>query len=194
MWTHIAGAVMALAGMAIVPFAVPEHSAKRIVAFVVYLLALFCMYLASSCYHGVRSPELKAALRKFDHAAIYLLIAGTYTPVMLIAVGGSLGAAILAAVWIAGLAGICLKCFSKRGFGRWSLVLYLVMGWLGIIAVRQMMAGMGALSFGLLLGGGVVYSAGAFFYSLDRPYCHAVWHLFVLGGSTLQYFAVLLLP
>lgn len=93
-----------------------------------------------------------------------------------------------------GLAGIVIKCFSRHRFGRWSLILYLAMGWLGIIAVRQMFAGMGALSFGLLLAGGVVYSLGAFFYASGRPYCHAAWHLFVLGGSTLHYFAVLLLP
>ena len=192
--THAAGAVLALGGMALVPFVVPEHGVRRVAAFAVYLLALFGMYLASSCYHAARTPERKALLLRFDHAAIYLLIAGTYTPVMLLAVGGSLGIAILAAVWMIGLAGIVIKCFSRHRFGRWSLILYLAMGWLGIIAVRQMFAGMGALSFGLLLAGGVVYSLGAFFYASGRPYCHAAWHLFVLGGSTLHYFAVLLLP
>ena len=104
--THAAGAVLALGGMALVPFVVPEHGVRRVAAFAVYLLALFGMYLASSCYHAARTPERKALLRRFDHAAIYLLIAGTYTPVMLLAVGGSLGIAIFAAVWMIGLAGI----------------------------------------------------------------------------------------
>jgi hemolysin III len=193
MWIHIAGAAMAVAGMVIVSLSVPEFDLKRIVAFSVYLAALFLMYLASSCYHGTHSPKRKAAWRKLDHAAIYLLIAGTYTPIMLIALDNYLGMTILAVVWVVGLCGIYLKCFSKYSYGRWSLGFYLVMGWLCVVAFKAMIEGMGMYSFGLLLSGGVLYSIGAIFYRIDRPYYHAVWHLFVLGGSTLQYFALLLL-
>ena len=194
--THFIAMILALcAASPLLIKAAQEPGSSHVLALTVFITSMILLYAASTIYHTLDiSPKINRMLRKADHMMIFILIAGTYTPVMLLAVGGSLGIAILAAVWMIGLAGIVIKCFSRHRFGRWSLILYLAMGWLGIIAVRQMFAGMGALSFGLLLAGGVVYSLGAFFYASGRPYCHAAWHLFVLGGSTLHYFAVLLLP
>lgn len=189
--THGAGALLGIAGLAILLRAAWPLGAGYVAGYAVYGGCLVAMYLASTCYHAVWGERLKQFCRRLDHCAIYLLIAGTYTPVMTVAIGGTLGGWLLGIVWLLAAVGIAFKCCAMRRFNRLSLVLYLTMGWLGIIAVKSLIAGMPPLALGLLVAGGVVYTLGVAFYVQDRPYCHAIWHLFVLGGSILQFFAVL---
>lgn len=151
------------------------------------------MYLASSLYHAAANERQKRLLRRADHCSIYLLIAGTYTPLMLLAVGGNWGRWMLIAVWLLALIGIAVKCFSVTKFKKISLVLYLIMGWLCLLCIRQIFAGLSTPAIVLLITGGVFYTVGILFYINHRPYAHAVWHLFVLGGTISHFFMVWLL-
>ena len=195
--THAAGAVLALGGMALVPFVVPEHGVRRVAAFAVYLLALFGMYLASSCYHAARTPERKALLRRFDHAAIYLLIAGTYTPLLLTLLPRPNNLVFTAAMWAVAAAGILMKMFWL-GAPRWlSTTLYILMGW----AIAVDLPAVGALPLPgivLLVAGGLAYTVGGVIYMVKRPNLskrfgfHEIFHLFVIAGSVCHYLMVLL--
>ena len=190
-WTHAAGAVIALAGVIDAFFIAPPSGVAGTAGYLVYGVSLVLMYLASACYHGVSEPSRRTLLRRFDHAAIYLLIAGTYTPVLLLAVGGRLGAWLLAAIWSLAAAGIAMTVLAMGKYPKISLTLYLVMGWLCLPVLKTIIAGMSATAFAFLLGGGVAYTLGVIFYVQKRPFSHAIWHLFVLAGSILQFFSVI---
>jgi hemolysin III len=192
--THGLGAAASIAGLAVlVVAAATRGDAWHVVSVSIFGATLVMLYAASTLYHGLPLGRAKAVFRVLDHSAIYLLIAGTYTPFALVSLRGPWGWSLLGVIWGCAVAGIVLR----TTFGvRWPIalvVLYVAMGWAGIVAVRPMIAAMPGRGLALVALGGIAYTLGIVFYSWRRlPYHHAVWHLFVLAGSALHYFAVLL--
>ena len=156
-------------------------------------LSAFMMFTTSVLYHAARNPRARLVLRRLDHAAIYLLIAGTYTPFTLGVLRGAWGWSIAGVVWGLAVLGILFKTTSLGfRFHRASVVLYLVMGWLVIVAIKPMLRALDPFEMGWLVAGGLCYTAGVAFYVWkSRPYTHAVWHLFVLAGVACHFVAVL---
>jgi hemolysin III len=191
--THGIGLVLSIAGFAVLlVLAILKGTAWHIVACSIYGATLICLYAASTVYHAVISPRLKRALRVLDHSAIYLLIAGTYTPFLLLNLRGAWGWSLLVVVWGLALAGIVSKFWFVGRFPFLSTAVYIAMGWLVIIAAKPVLAHVPSVTLLWLLAGGLSYSAGVVFYAWKGlPYNHAVWHVFVLIGSTCHYFAVL---
>ncbi len=192
--THGLGIVLSIAGL-IAMLAVSQRSgdARHIVASIVYGVTLILLYLASTLYHGIPSPSAKRMLKVLDHSAIYLLIAGTYTPFTLISLRGPWGWTLFGLVWGMALLGITLKVAAISRFRWLSIVLYLCMGWLVVVALRPLAEAVAPAGVRLLFLGGLSYTFGVVFYIWRRlPYHHAVWHLFVLAGSVFHFFAVLL--
>ena len=192
-WTHAAGAVIALAGVVGAFFIAPPSGVAGTAGYLVYGVSLVLMYLASACYHGVSEPSRRALLRRFDHAAIYLLIAGTYTPFLLVGLNSPLAKGLMIVIWSLALLGILFKLTIAHRFKILSLVTYLTMGWLSLIVVYQLAVKLAVGGVTLLAVGGVVYSLGVIFYVCKRiPYNHAIWHGFVLGGSVCHFLAIYL--
>lgn len=192
--SHGIGLLLSIAGLVLlVDLALVRGGGVRLVtACGVFGLTLILLYLTSTLYHGVRDPRAKRILRVLDHSAIYLLIAGTYTPFTLISLGGAWGWSLFGIVWSLAILGILLKVFAM-GRLRWlSIVLYLGMGWLAIVALDPMIKALGPEGMWLVFLGGMAYTSGVAFYVWRRPYCHAIWHAFVLAGSILHFLAVLL--
>lgn len=188
--THAAGILIVLGGVAALIISILPSGLLNLTAMSIYGISLLSMYAASTAYHGVRSDSRKIFFRKFDHCAIYILIAGTYTPLMLIAVRNLTGFILLAVIWGLAIAGIILKCFTLRSFYGLSLILYCVMGWLCMCCIKSLINGMSPLALGLLIAGGIVYTLGIIFYLINRPYSHTIWHIFVLLASSLHYLAI----
>ena len=164
-----------------------------IAACLVYGFSLIVLYAASTIYHGTTSPELKNALRLVDHCCIYLLIAGTYTPFASVIIDDTIGRSVLAAIWFFAIGGILLKLLFRDRFQALSVILYLVMGWLGVLAIQPMLETLGVVPVILAIAGGVLYSLGVIFYALHRmPHNHAVFHVFVLAGSILHFVAIVM--
>jgi hemolysin III len=191
--THGIGLVLSLTGFVILLIlAVTHGSAWHIVSCAIYGATLVCLYSASTLYHGIPSPRLKRALKIFDHSAIYLLIAGTYTPFLLVNLRGGWGWSLFGIVWGLALAGILLKFWFVDHFQILSTTVYLLMGWLAVIAVRPLLVMVPTAGLLWLLAGGLFYTIGVVFYAWKRiPYNHVIWHVFVMAGSTCHYFAVL---
>lgn len=192
--SHLVGAALALIGTALlVTLAGVTGGATRILSFSVYGLTLFLMYLSSTLYHGLRG-RAKAVFQVLDHHAIYLLIAGTYTPFCLVALGGSTGWWLFGAVWGLALFGMLLDTLRGHGGGLASVIIYLSMGWLILFALDPIVAALSPAGFRLLMAGGIFYTVGVIFYALDQVWSwgHGVWHLFVLAGSVSHYFCILL--
>lgn len=189
--THAAGALVAVAGLVLLGILAGRAGWLPLTAAMIYGGTLLAMYLSSTVYHAVCDDRWKLFFRRMDHCAIYLLIAGTYTPLMLLAVGGWKGWTLLSVTWGLAVAGIAVKCVSMKSFYGLSLVLYLGMGWLCVLIVRTLIAGMTTAGFAFLVAGGLLYSFGVIFYLINRPYSHTVWHLFVMGGSFMHYLMVL---
>ena len=190
--THGLGLVLSVAGLAVlVTFAALRDDAWTVIGCAVFGASLVLLYGASTCYHLLRPPRWKSALRVADHAAIFLLIAGSYTPFLLVSLRGPWGWSLFGVVWAIAVAGIVLKLFYTGRFRLLSTILYLFMGWIVLIAVKPLVQALPRSSVILLFAGGAAYSAGTLFYMWKRlPYHHAVWHLFVLGGSAAQFIAV----
>jgi hemolysin III len=191
--THGFGALLALWGLVVMVLAAARDGDPwRIVAAAVYCASLFLLYLISALYHGLPPSRVKNAFRVLDHSAIYLLIAGTYTPFTLVTLRGGWGWSLFGVVWGLALAGVAQETLFRRRF-RWiSLALYLLMGWLVVIAARPLAARLPSAGLWLLVAGGAAYSGGIYFYLSRRvSYHHAIWHLFVLAGSACHYFAIL---
>lgn len=188
--THGAGFIIVIIGIAALWSVAAIRGLVPLIATLIYGLSLMAVYAASTAYHAAKSEKPKLLLRKFDHSAIFLLIAGTYTPMMMLAVGGKTGYWILAVEWICAAIGITVKCFTTNKFHGLSLVLYCIMGWMCLICIKTLLAGMSAPGFILLFAGGVFYTLGIIPYAMKRQYSHAIWHFFVLCGSTLQFLAV----
>lgn len=191
--THGVGLVMSLiAAPVLIVAAAATDDPWRIVAVSIYAATLILLYAASTIYHSVRSLPLKAAMQRVDHAAIYLLIAGTYTPFMLISLRGPWGWSIFGVVWGLAVIGVILKGAYGARLPAVSTWLYLAMGWLIVVAIRPMSMHVAPMGMRWLALGGLLYTGGVVFYVWERVrYSHAVWHLFVLGGSLAHFVAVL---
>ena len=158
----------------------------------IYSVTLMFLYLSSTLYHSLTPKKAKNLFRKFDHCSIFLLIAGTYTPFTLVTLKGAFGWTIFGIIWGFTVLGVTLNAISIEKFKRFSMVCYIAMGWLIIIAIKPMAVAIGFNAMLLLVLGGVAYTIGAIFYKMKNVlYMHGVWHLFVLAGSILQYFSIL---
>ncbi len=189
--THGIGAALSVAGLVVL--IVLAGDTWRIVSFSIYGGSMIAVYLASTMYHSFQRPRVKAVLRILDHASIYLLIAGTYTPFLLISMRGVWGWALLITVWGLALLGVVSKTVFARHFRNPSTWLYILMGWLSLVGLKQALAAIPGGGLALIAAGGVIYTVGVIFYAWRKlPYNHAIWHLFVLGGSVCHYLAVLL--
>lgn len=191
--SHLLGAALAVAGLvSLLVLASREGDAWKIVSFAVYGSTLFLLYLCSTLYHSVRG-RAKDVLRKLDHASIYLLIAGSYTPFALVTLRGAWGWSLFGVVWALALLGIVQELAWGRGRRIASLAIYLLMGWLALIAAAPLARALGVAGLSWLLAGGLFYTVGVAFYALSdrwRP-AHGIWHLFVLSGSGAHFAAVL---
>lgn len=191
--SHGFGAVLALGGaIPLVVRAAMSGSAKAVFSLAAYGISLVVLYTASTVYHAVKRPSLKAVLRVMDHCSIFLLILGTYIPMSLLVVGGRTGWMLFLTNTTLAVIGITLNAIDLKRFDRVSLALYALMGWLVVAALRAIVAALPPLGLGLLVSGGVAYTAGIVFYKSQRHYMHFVWHLFVLAGSILQYACIAL--
>lgn len=189
---HGVGIVLSIVGLAtLAAFAARAGDPRHLASVCVYGATLILLYTASTLYHSVPGERVKPVLRLLDHAAIFLLIAGTYTPLTLITLHGAWGWSLFAIVWTLAFAGIALELRRVRHRGVMA-ALYVGMGWVGVVAIKPLMASLPAGGLWLLFGGGIAYTLGVPFYLWKRlPYNHALWHAFVLLGSVLQFFAVL---
>ena len=190
--THGVGTVLSMVGLALlVVHAARGHDPLRIASFTIYGTSLVLLHLASTLYHGLRPPRVKRIFRVIDHCSIYLLIAGTYTPFLLIALHDTQGFMLLGVVWGLALMGIIFQIALSGWFGKLSVLTYIGMGWLVVIVFRKLLVSLPIGGFLLLLGGGLSYLVGIIFYGWKNlPYHHAIWHLFVLGGSACHFFAI----
>lgn len=190
--THGLGAVLSLVGGAgLIVLAARGGDPWQIVSAAVFSAALLLLYTASTVYHAVRRQPVKARLEILDHAAIYLLIAGTYTPFTLVGLRGPWGWSLFGVIWGLALIGVVAKLFLTGRFSRLSTLTYIAMGWLVVVAIAPALRALPASALIWLLLGGLLYTAGTFFFHQDRlPYAHAIWHLFVLAGSACHVAAV----
>ncbi len=191
--THGIGLVLSVSGFVVLlVLAIVHGTGWHIVGCAIYGSTLICLYTASTLYHGIYSPRLKRALRIFDQSAIYLLIAGTYTPFLLVNLRGGWGWSLLGILWGCAMAGIIFKLWFVEHFKVTSTVLYLAMGWLAVVAIKPLLTHVSAVGLGWLVVGGIMYTIGVVFYASRRiPYSHAVWHILVMAGSFCHYLAVL---
>lgn len=192
--SHGAGAVLSVVGWAVLStLAVIHGTVWHIVGCTVYGATLVLAYLASALYHGLPLSRAKVVFQSLDHWAIYLLIAGTYTPFTLVNLRGPWGWSLFGIVWGLALLGIFSRATVLNRYPAIAVAFYIAMGWVAVVAVKPILAAIPIGCLILLLIGGVAYTAGVIFYAWERlPYNHAVWHFFVLAGSAFQFFAVLL--
>jgi hemolysin III len=190
--THGLGAVLAIAGLVLlIVLAVINGSTLQVVSFTVFGATMVMLYLASTLYHSIPHQRAKVFFRKVDHMSIFLLIAGTYTPFCL-SLHNWIGWTMFGLIWGCALVGIVLKAFFTGKKELLSTILYVVMGWLGILIFKQLYDTIPFSSFVFLVLGGVFYTAGTFFFIKDKTrYFHSIWHLFVLAGSTAHFFSVI---
>jgi hemolysin III len=193
-FTHLVGSVFAVVGFAgLLVTAIPTGDPWKITSFVVYGAALVALYLISTLYHGVTGRP-KRIFRKLDHTSIYVLIAGTYTPFALVSLRGPSGYVLFGVVWTLAAVGIVQEFLVRRRIRAVSVSLYLLMGWLALAVFVPLRQAIGSSGMTWLFAGGILYTMGVFFYLVDEKYAHShgIFHLFVLGGSVLHFFAVLL--
>jgi hemolysin III len=191
--THGAGAVASLVGGAVLlAIAALGGDAWKVAASAVFGTTLVLLYTASTLYHAATRPVLKARLKVLDHCAIYLLIAGSYTPFTLIGLRGGWGWSLFGVIWGLAVAGTIFKLFFTGRFPRLSTTIYVAMGWLAVVAAGPMLHRLPPSTLAWMVAGGLTYTAGTVFYHNRRiPYAHAIWHLFVIGGSACHFAAVL---
>ncbi len=187
--THAVGVLLSLVGaLVLLVAAVGSGDGWQITSAVVYSVTLILLYVSSTVYHG---SNRRATLQKFDHAAIFLLIAGSYTPFVLVTLRGPWGWSLFGVVWGLAVVGVILKFWYAGRFKLASTLIYLGMGWLVLIAIKPLLVALPEAGFSWLVAGGACYSVGTVFYLWKRlPYQHAIWHLWVLGGSSAQWIAV----
>lgn len=190
--THGIGVLLAIGGGAVLISLLVIHAgAREIISATVFVLTLVLLYSASTLYHLARDPVRKARLKVLDHCAIFLLIAGTYTPFTVAAMRGGWGWSLFGVIWGLALFGILLKLFFTGRYRLLSTATYIGMGWLIVIAFAPLSEALTPSALAWLIAGGVLYTAGTLFYHAHRlPYSHAIWHLFVLGGSICHFSAV----
>jgi hemolysin III len=190
--THGAGAVLALIGFAtLVALALSTDATQTaLISVAIYGSTLVLLYSASTLYHAVRGPRAREICRLMDHGAIFLLIAGTYTPFALISLNGPFGWALFVVIWSLAIAGILLRVWLRSRSARFFVPLYIAMGWLMIVAVGDLMVSVDQGMLWLVVGG-LSYMSGLIFFAWrSLPYNHAVWHVFVLGGSACHFVAI----
>ncbi|MFT5730043.1 MAG: hemolysin III [Desulforhopalus sp.] len=190
--THLVGSLAALTGLIVlIVTASRQGDVLPIISVSIYGITLALLYITSTLYHSLQG-NAKIVFQKLDHLAIYLLIAGTYTPFALISLGKVLGWVIFGVVWGLAVLGIILELSLKRSNRLIPLIIYLTMGWLIIVAIKPFIQALGMTGFGWVLLGGLSYTFGVIFYVYDEKYLHfhGIWHLFVLAGSSFQYFAI----
>jgi len=190
--THGIGAVLGITALVLlVIMALTQQDSMRLVAAITYGSSLILLYMASTLYHSIPGRRAKQFFQKLDHAAIYVLIAGTYTPVLLISMKGTWGYTLMAIVWSIAVFGVCFKFFFHDRFEKLSLFSYIAMGWIVVFAASELIIKVPTGGLLFLLAGGLAYTLGTIFYANDRiPYNHAIWHLFVLAGSVLHFVAI----
>jgi hemolysin III len=191
--SHLIGAALALAGLVVlVVYASLQGDPWKIVSFSIYGASLFMLYTLSTLYHSLRG-RAKQIFRKLDHVAIYLLIAGSYTPFTLVTLRGTWGWTLFVIIWVLAISGIIVDSLHKEGSRAIQMVIYLLMGWLILTAMYPLIQALPKGGLVLLVLGGVFYTSGIIFYALDgrMTHAHGIWHLFVLAGSISHYLAVL---
>jgi len=192
--THGLGIALSVAGLVVLVVLASLHTTVwHIVSFSIFGASLVLLYTASTLYHSFRSPRVKQVLHIIDHSSIYLLIAGSYTPFVLVTLRGAWGWSLFGVVWGIALAGIVLKTFFTGRYKMASTILYLLMGWMIVVAIKPLAHAVPVGGIVWLAAGGLAYTIGAVIYMWKTiPYHHAIWHLFVLAGSICHYFSVLL--
>lgn len=195
--THLVGTVLSFMGLgSLITVAVQQQDLLLFIGFITFGLTLVMLYSVSTLYHSFESPLLKRVFQQLDHVAIYLLIAGTYTPFMLVTLIDSNGLWILAAVWGLAIIGIALELNVKNRIETLQIVIYLIMGWLVIIDFSALKAVLPKAGVYWLTAGGIAYTVGVIFYVLDHRnllrHSHGIWHLFVLAGSFFHFMAIIL--
>lgn len=192
--THGAGVILSIAGLSWMLYvSIAAADPWRIVASAIYGTTLIALFLASTVYHSMYLSRHREIFKLFDHCAIYLLIAGTYTPFLLVAMRSDTGWWLFGTIWALATAGIIKKLWFRHRFPRFALASYLAMGWLIVVAAPQLAAAIGSHGMAWLVAGGISYSVGAIFYTMNRmPFNHAVWHVFVLAGGVCHFMSVVL--
>lgn len=192
--THGIGTVLSVAALVLlVVFASLKGTAWHVVSFSIYGTTMLLLYLNSTLVHSLREGKAKDLFEFFDHSSIYLFIAGTYTPFLLVAIRGPLGWSLFGIVWGVALFGVAFKAFFVKKFLFMSTIFYIAMGWLIVIAWNPLSAAVAGGGMALLMTGGILYTLGTVFYVWRGfPFHHAVWHVFVLAGSVTHFFAVLI--
>lgn len=185
-FTHSLGALISIYGIYIL--VINSKNTVQAVSTAIFGAALFLLFQSSACYHGVTNKTAKKVCQKIDHSAIYILIAGTYTPVLLLTVNAPFSLILVSMVWILAIVGIVFSCTTLKS-KRLSTAIYLLMGWLSVFFVYNLWM-TSHLSVWLMLGGGICYSLGCVFYLMRLRYMHSVWHLFVIAGAVMHYFAI----
>ncbi|KRM57123.1 hemolysin III-like protein [Secundilactobacillus malefermentans DSM 5705 = KCTC 3548] len=192
--THGLGVGLSIAALVLLVIkAVDSGNSVKIWAFSIYGAILILFYLASTLFHSLIFTKASHVFQIFDHSAIYLLIAGTYTPYCLVVIKGTLGIVILSIIWLMAICGIIYKCLWLGKFQTLSTIIYVVMGWMCVMGFKALYQGLGPIGFYLLVGGGVAFTLGAVLYSFKAiRYGHVIWHLFVLLGTILMFFSIYL--
>ncbi|MBE4574960.1 hemolysin III family protein [Vibrio navarrensis] len=193
--THALGMVFGIVGLILLLLKAAEHNADTltITSMAVYGASIIVLFLASTLYHAIPSPQAKRWLKTFDHSAIYLLIAGSYTPFLLVSLRTPLAIGLMIVIWSIALLGIIMKVAFVYRFKRFSLISYLLMGWLSLAVIYQLAITLDVGGLTLLACGGVIYSLGVIFYVAKRiPFNHAIWHCFVLAGCVCHFLAIYL--
>ncbi len=191
--SHGIGLVFGVVGLVLLLMQATDNHAGplAITSYSLYGGSMILLFLASTLYHAIPHPRAKPWLKKFDHCAIYLLIAGTYTPFLLVGLDSPLARGLMVVIWGLALLGILFKLTIAHRFKVLSLVTYLAMGWLSLVVIYELAVRLSAGGLILLAAGGIVYSLGVIFYVCRRiPYNHAIWHGFVLGGSLCHFLAI----
>lgn len=193
--SHGVGALLSIAGTAVLTvFAALYNDAWAVVSCALFGGSLIVLYTMSTLYHAITNDRAKTFFRIMDHNTIFFLIAGTYTPITLVPLRGALGWVLFGIVWGAAILGIVFNSIDLEKFRKPSIVCYIMMGWVIIIAVKPMLENVNALSLWFLLIGGIFYTVGVIFYTKKNiKYFHSVWHLFTVAGSVFHYFSVLLM-
>lgn len=190
--THGLGTAAAIVALTLmIVKALPALSGWQMAGIAVYGGSMISLFLSSTLYHSLTHPPTKAVLKRFDHSMIYLLIAGTYTPFLMITLKSAMAQALLVIIWTLALGGVLFKIFFVHRFKRASLITYLAMGWLSLLVVYELYEALPSPAFNLLIAGGLSYTLGAAFYAAKQyRYTHAIWHLFVLGGAACHCVAI----